>query len=418
MKTTHELKSFYSGISRDLKVMFARSSIANFVMNLNPYNSIFIVALGATGTQLGLLTSLSMGLTAVTAMLTGWLSDRLDRKQMFLVGAFIGILVPLTYLTAGSLYWLIPAFVLTGFANGIIAPAWMAMYANSVSNKQRGTVYGLANIFILTPVLFAGLIGGQIVAISGGLTLVGIRPVYVAQAALLVLAWVMVWRYLGNRKPSQPKRRLNAKTMRDDYGNVLAKKGVLSWVLMKSLGSLTLGLVGPFWMVYAAVVHGASTMVIAYMVTARNLTKIVTSPQVGRLTDKVGRKKMILGGRLVMYASTAIFLLLGKNPVTLILAWVLMGIADSTQVAWQAQEAELVNHSQRARMTALSIAAFNALAVPSSILGGWLWDSVSHLSPFVVMALIDGLIRMPIIYLFVPESKSLEQGPEPEGASF
>lgn len=399
-------------------MMFARSSIANFVMNLNPYNSIFIVALGATGTQLGLLTSLSMGLTAVTAMLTGWLSDRLDRKQMFLVGAFIGILVPLTYLTAGSLYWLIPAFVLTGFANGIIAPAWMAMYANSVSNKQRGTVYGLANIFILTPVLFAGLIGGQIVAISGGLTLVGIRPVYVAQAALLVLAWVMVWRYLGNRKPSQPKRRLNAKTMRDDYGNVLAKKGVLSWVLMKSLGSLTLGLVGPFWMVYAAVVHGASTMVIAYMVTARNLTKIVTSPQVGRLTDKVGRKKMILGGRLVMYASTAIFLLLGKNPVTLILAWVLMGIADSTQVAWQAQEAELVNHSQRARMTALSIAAFNALAVPSSILGGWLWDSVSHLSPFVVMALIDGLIRMPIIYLFVPESKSLEQGPEPEGASF
>jgi len=418
MKTTQELKSFYSGMSRDLKVIFARSSIANFAVNLNPYNSIFIVALGATGTQLGLLTSLALGLTAVTAMLTGWLSDRLDRKQMFLVGAFIGILVPLTYLTAGSLYWLIPAFVLTGFADGIISPAWTAMYANSVSNKQRGTVYGLANIFILTPVIFAGIIGGQIVSISGGLTLEGIRPVYIAQAALLVLAWVMVWRYLGNRKPSQPKRTLNAKTMLDDYGNVLAKKGVLSWVLMKSLGSLSIGLAGPFWMVYAAVVHGASTMVIAYMVTARSLTQIVTSPLAGRLTDKVGRKKMIIGGRLLMYAATAIFLLIGKNPVALILAWVLMGIGDSTGVAWQAQEAELVNHSQRARMTALSVAAFNALAVPASILGGWLWDGVSPLAPFVVMALIDGLIRMPIIYLYVPESKSLEQGPEPEGASF
>jgi len=417
MKTTHELKSFYSGISRDLKVILARSSIANFSVNLNPYNSIFIVALGATGMQLGLLTSLSLGLTAVSAMLTGWLSDRLDRKHMFLVGAFIGILVPLTYLAAGSLYWLIPAFVLTGFADGVISPAWTAMYANSVRNRQRGTVYGLANIFILTPVLFAGLIGGQIVSISGGLTLEGIRPVYVVQAALLVLAWVMVWRCLGNRKPNQPKRGLNAKTMLDDYGSVLAKKGVRSWVLMKSLGSMSIGLAGPFWMVFAAVVHGASAMTIAYMVTARNLTQIVTSPLAGRLTDNVGRKKMIIGGRLLMYVATAVFLLLGEDPVALILAWVLMGISDSTGVAWQAQEAELVYHGQRARMTALSVAAFNALAVPASILGGWLWDSVSRLAPFVFMALIDGLIRMPIIYLYVPESNSLEQGPEPDGAS-
>jgi len=246
MKTTQTLKSFYKGISRDFKVILARSSVANFAVNLNPYNSIFIVALGATGTQLGLLTSLSLGLTAVTAILTGWLSDRLDRKKMFLIGAFIGVLVPLTYLTAGSLYWLIPAFMLTGFADGVIAPAWTSMYANSIRNEQRGTVYGLANIFILAPVLFAGVIGGQIVSISGGLTLEGIRPVYTVQAALLAFAWVMVWRYLGNRKPNQPQKRLNAKTMLDDYGSVIAKKGVRSWVLMKSLGSLSIGLAGPF----------------------------------------------------------------------------------------------------------------------------------------------------------------------------
>ena len=418
MKTTQTLKSFYKGISRDFKVILARSSIANFSANLNPYNSIFIIALGATGTQLGLLTSLSLGLTAVTAILTGWLSDRLDRKKMFLVGAVIGILVPLTYLTAGSLYWLIPAFVFTGFADGMISPAWTSMYANSIRNEQRGTVYGLANIFILAPVLFAGLIGGQIVSISGGLTLGGIRPVYVVQAALLVLAWVMVWRYLGNRKPNQPKKRLNAKTMLDDYGNVLAKKGVRSWIMMKSLGSLSIGLAGPFWIVFAAAVHGASAMTIAYMVTARNLTQIFTSPLAGRLTDNVGRKKMIIGGRLLMYVATIIFLILGKNPAALILAWVIMGISDSTGVAWQAQEVEMVYHSQRARMTALSVAAFNALAVPASILGGWLWDSVSHLAPFVFMALVDGLIRMPIIYLYVPDSKSLDQGPDPDGAGF
>lgn len=95
-----------------------------------------------------------------------------------------------------------------------------------------------------------------------------------------------------------------------------------------------------------------------------------------------------------------------------------MGFSDSTGVAWQAQEAELVNHTQRARMTALSVSAFNLLAIPASILGGWLWDSISPFAPFVVMAIIDGFIRMPIVYKYVPDSKSLEQEDEPDEASF
>jgi MFS family permease len=290
------------------------------------------------------------------------------------------------------------------------------MFANSIKNKQRGTVYGLANIFILTPLLFAGLIGGQIVSMSGGLTVEGIRPVYLVQATLLVAAWVLVWRLLGERAPNQPKRRLSLRTLIDDYGNVLSRKGVRSWVGMKSLGSLSIGLAGPFWMVYAAAVHGASAMAIAFMVTARSLTNIVFSPAAGRLTDTVGRKKMIIGGRIVMYVATAMFLLMGGNEVFLIAAWVLMGLSDTTGVAWQAEEAELVSHNQRARMTAMSVAAFNLLAVPASILGGWLWDSVSKLAPFVVMAVVDGLIRMPIVYLYIPEGKNIDHEPEPEEA--
>ena len=416
MQTVSSISTFYRTISKDLKIIFARSGIANFVVNLNPYNSIYIVALGATGTQLGLLTSLSLLLTAVATMLTGWLSDRLDRKHMFLVGALIGVMVPITYFTAGSLYFLIPAFIFTGFADGIISPAWTAMYANSIRNQNRGTIYGLANIFMLTPMLFAGVIGGQIVSMSGGLTVDGIRPVYLVQALLLVSALLIVWKHLGPRKPNQPERRLDHHTMFDDYQNVFAKKGVRSWIFMKSLGSLSIGLAGPFWMVYAAVFHHASAMTIALMVTARVFTQIITSPFIGSMTDSLGRKKLIIGGRLIMYVGAIIFMVIGSNPLFLVVAWVMMGLSDSTGVAWQDEEAELVYPHQRGRMTAMSVAAFNLLAVPGSILGGWLWDSVSPLAPFVVMTLVDGLIRMPIVYAFVPESKGLTGGPEPEEA--
>ena len=415
--TLKNITSFYRDLSRDLKTIFARSSIANFVVNINPYNSIYIVALGATGTQLGLLTSLSLALIAISSFATGWLSDRLNRKTMFLIGAFVGILVPLTYYMADNLLWLIPAFIFTGIADGIISPPWTAMYANSIKNEHRGAVYGIANIFILTPTLFAALIGGLIVERYGGLTIDGIKPIYLIQVMLLVLAWLTVYTRLSERIPGQYERKLSIKTMIKDYRIVLKRKGVKAWVGMKSLGSISIGLAGPFWMLFAATIHGASALTISYMVTVRSLVNIITSPMMGRLTDRHGRKWMIIGGRGIMYIGTIIFLILGKQQLFLILAWVLMGISDATGVAWQAQEAELVNHTQRARMTALSVSAFNLLAVPASVLGGWLWDSISPLAPFIVMAVIDGCIRMPIVYRYVPDSKSLQAEIEPDEAS-
>jgi len=51
------------------------------------------------------------------------------------------------------------------------------------------------------------------------------------------------------------------------------------------------------------------------------------------------------------------------------------------------------------------VGSFNILAVPASILGGYLWDHMHPMAPFILMALIDGCIRMPYIYFKIPEGK-------------
>ncbi|MBC8498235.1 MFS transporter, partial [Candidatus Bathyarchaeota archaeon] len=212
-----DLVAFLRGMPSNLRVMVARSSVTSFVYNLNPYSSLYIIALGATGTQLGLLNSLSLAMSMTFTLLTGWVSDRTERKAVFLIGSFIALLVPLIYGAAWSWTLLLPAFALGGLADGIIQPAWGAMYANSVSNRKRGTVYGLVNVFVLIPILFAGLIGGVIVSSSGGLTAVGIRPLYWLQFVLLVTTWLFVLRYL--KKEERPTRAVprSLRGMDDDY---------------------------------------------------------------------------------------------------------------------------------------------------------------------------------------------------------
>jgi DHA1 family multidrug resistance protein-like MFS transporter len=157
-------------------------------------------------------------------------------------------------------------------------------------------------------------------------------------------------------------------------------------------------------MLYAAQQKHASAMTMAYMVTAKSVTNMILSPAAGRLSDSIGRKKMMIGGRLLLYAGTGLFLV-STEEWMLVASWILLGVNDAAGIAWQAEEVELVNPNQRARMTALSISSFNLLAVPASLLGGWLWDDVNPAAPFLVMTAIDGLIRMPIVYKYIPEGR-------------
>jgi MFS family permease len=264
----------------------------------------------------------------------------------------------------------------------------------------------LVTVFSLTPSLLAGIFGGAIVSTLGGLTVEAIKPLYYLQATLLIISFILIWKFLKS-EDSDKFPKLTLSNMVNDYKEVLSLKGARNWAFMKSLGSLSIGLAGPFWMLYAAMFKGASAMTVAYMVTLRSLTNIVLSPLIGRFSDRVGRKTIILSGRAVMYLGTIIFMLSGADWM-LIVAWIFHGVSDATGVAWQSEEVELVDPNQRARMTALSVGSFNILAVPASIIGGWLWDDVSPLAPFIVMTVIDALIRMPIIYFMVPEGRKIE----------
>jgi len=294
------------------------------------------------------------------------------------------------------------AFILAGIADGIIQPAWNAMYINCMSSRERGTLYGLANSLILIPAVFAPLIGATIVLSSGGLTSEGIRPLYLLQFLILCGTTIFIWEYLENEEnKTDPQLSLNS--LAKDYKEIWEIKGARAWILMKSLGSISIGMAGPFWILYASVVKHAPAMTIAVMVTSRLVANISFSPFVGKLTDKNGRKRMILIGRAVMYGGVAIFLF-SNVDWQLVLTWILFGISDATGIAWSVEECELVAESSRSRITAMSLSAFNILAMPSAILGGFLWESVSPIAPFIVMAIIDGCIRMSVIYLFVPES--------------
>mgnify|MGYP001015830081 FL=1 len=91
--------AFLERQQRDWKVTVLRTSLDKFAYQMVfPYLSIYIVALGATGTQLGIVNSAGMVVAGLCGPFTGWFIDRVGPKRIYLVG--IGLLTG-SYLTYG-----------------------------------------------------------------------------------------------------------------------------------------------------------------------------------------------------------------------------------------------------------------------------------------------------------------------------
>jgi len=85
--------SFLKRQQRDWKVTVLRTSLDKLAYQMVfPYLSIYIVALGATGTQLGMVNGIGMIIAGFFGPFTGWFIDRIGPKKIYLIGiGFIAV---------------------------------------------------------------------------------------------------------------------------------------------------------------------------------------------------------------------------------------------------------------------------------------------------------------------------------------
>jgi len=88
---------------RDWVVTVVRTSLDRLAYQMVfPYLSIYIIALGATATQLGLVNSLGMLVAGLAGPFTGWLIDRHGPRSFYLAGIALLAVAYLTYALAQS----------------------------------------------------------------------------------------------------------------------------------------------------------------------------------------------------------------------------------------------------------------------------------------------------------------------------
>lgn len=96
------------------------------------------------------------------------------------------------------------------------------------------------------------------------------------------------------------------------------------WLVIISVGSLPLGMVFPFSQIFAYQVKGADSYILGFVVTGCALTSLLLGISMGRLADRIGRKKVLYLTLPLFWASNLV-LIWAPSPGFLIAAGVLQG---------------------------------------------------------------------------------------------
>jgi len=188
------------------------------------------------------------------------------------------------------------------------------------------------------------------------------------------------------------------------------KKGryLKRWLVIAAIGQLPLGMVFPFSQVFAHEMKGANEYVLGAMVTGSALTSIAFALPLGRLADRIGRKKALYLTVPLFWASNLV-LIWAPAPLFLMIAGVLQGFYFISGPIAAAMERELVPADQMGRW--IGIARFvrmtlNAILV---LLSGLVWDRIGPQYVFLAFVSIDLIIRIPLL-ITMPETLGMRYG--------
>ena len=161
-----------------------------------------------------------------------------------------------------------------------------------------------------------------------------------------------------------------------------------------------------FTALYVNDVVGVGLMEWGIVNTAMVATTLVAGFPLGKVVDKIGRKRSILLAYLIFTPTTIIFIL-SRSFTQLLIVHLLYGIGNCLIMpAYNALLADLIPREKRGRIMG-TIVTLNILAtVPASVMGGVLYG-LTPVFPFIFTTLLGITVSM-IILLTVTEPEKKE----------
>jgi len=387
------------GLNRDIAIItciFALSNTASGM--LSPIWPIYIVQIGATMTELGLIFSAASIAAATFQIPSGILSDRFGRKWLHVFGVMLSVLPPIMYTYVGQWIYLLPWALLAGFSNGLTSPIRWTVVADAASNEMT-EAYSWAIAGMLTGVTIGPFLGGLLS------DLYGIKTAFIA-CFLLYFATLVLSIMLRETKPKEAVTDRLKDTANDKPKEALNddSKSLLKVVLIFSIANLIQGigfyLMTPISPIFITTKFGIDyTQLGIIYALGSGLPSILIQFPGGKLAEIYSKRKLVILTIILSSPFTAT-IALSRNLIELILSLALNSLI--LNIAWPAYQSLMMDSTHPSRWGFINGITSTAMWVGMTIgsaLSGFLWEGFGVSYPFYAAAIVFPFSALPFLSL-------------------
>lgn len=334
--------------------------------------------LGAKTAVIGLIEGIAETTASLMKLYSGWLSDKLGkRKWLTVLGYGLSTIAKPFLYFANAWGWVLGVRFADRLGKGVRTAPRDALIAASIDEKQRGLAFGLHRAGDTSGAFLGLAIAAALIWATQKTDSLLTRSTFqiivlasILPAALAVLVLALGAREIAlEKKSAAPAFRLAGLDKRFKFF-------LLTVVLF------TLGNSSDAFIVLRAQERGLTLLQVLGMLMTFNLIYAVLSGPLGALSDKIGRRKLIIGGWLaygLVYLGFALSQTGGQVWTLFALYGVYYAAVEGTA---KALVADLVPAEKRGTAYGLYNAAIGLTALPASLLAGILWQGVFGWSGF------------------------------------
>lgn len=327
--------------------------------------------LGAGTAVVGVIEGAAEMTASLLKIFSGWISDRLGaRKWPAVLGYTISALSKPFFYLAGAWQVVLGVRVAERMGKGIRTAPRDALVADSVDSQHRGLAFGLHRAGDTAGALLGVLIAAGILWASQRGAALLTRPLFqrvvlwsLIPAALSVVVLAFGAREVAIRPKEAPHFTLRGWDRRF-YGFLLT-------VILFTLGNSS-----DAFLLLRAQERGLGLVQILLMVASFNLVYTLLAGPAGALSDKIGRRRLIVVGWLV-YGLIYLGFAVARTGWQIWGFYALYGVYYAmTEGVAKALVADLIPPEKRGTAYGVFNAAIGLTAFPASAIAGLLWQGV------------------------------------------
>ena len=338
--------------------------------------------LGVSTVIVGLIGGISGSADALVRIMSGWFSDKIGHRKAFAVAGYAlsAVVKPFMYIAAS---W----GMVTGIrfidrvGKGVRNAPRDALLTESVSASERGKAFGIHRAMDTA---------GAVLGLAAVAAIIWVVQKHDQFLELPTFRWIVIIGaipgFIGTLIVLSLVRESRMERKRAEAGKTAAKSAApfskRFKIYMAILAVFTLGNTSDFFVILRAQNLGNSLILVALMLVMFNLIYSSVSTPSGMLSDKLGRRRLIMLG-WVIYAVVYLGFAVANASWQVWFLFAAYGAYYAvTEGVSRAFVADLVPVDRKGTAFGWYYGVLSIFLLPASLIAGYLWSAVSPASSF------------------------------------